>query len=76
MEGKLRQVDVTNVYMRKSLRPFPVRQVENADWPRVAVVAAAVALSANPEVREAFLALLTRAGIDTSIVEDLVSRFL
>lgn len=76
VEGKLRQVDVTNVYMRKSLRPFPVRQVENADWPRVAVVAVALALSANPEVREAFLALLTRAGIDTSIVEDLVSRFL
>ena len=35
LDGRVQEIDVTNVYMRKSLKPGIIGIIENADWLKV-----------------------------------------
>merc|ERR1711937_475280 len=64
VEGKIQQIDVTNVYMRKSLKPI-LGPIENADYPSLITLAALATAVVNDQVRNSALTLLRdQTGLD------------
>ncbi|QDZ22050.1 N-acetyltransferase domain-containing protein [Chloropicon primus] len=52
VEGRIEKLDTTNIYMKKSLRGFPLQQLENADWVSIALLAGLGSALTQDDVRE------------------------
>ena len=72
--GRIEQVEVKNVYMKKSLKPF-VGPLLNADYFQVALWAAGATLALNDEARDQVLgAASQQLGVDlAALLNDLLS---
>lgn len=55
IEGSIQQIDVLNVYMRKSLKGGILGPLENADYPRVLSLAALFTVLVNEQARHALV---------------------
>ena len=68
IEGNIQQIDVLNVYMRKSLKPI-LGPIENADYPRVLSLAALFTVLLNDQARHTVLKDILQDQLGVNILD-------